>query len=76
MKAPPFTTFRPEFAEGPRHVKIPSHPASAFQQMARTKQIVHFADLRAEPQYIGGDPAAVALADRAGARASACGPRC
>ena len=36
--------------------------------VARTKQIAHIGDIRTQPPYLEGDPAAVGLADVAGAR--------
>jgi GAF domain-containing protein len=44
------------------------HPKSGLGHVARTKQIAHIQDMRTEPPYREGDPAAVALADLAGAR--------
>ena len=44
------------------------HPESGLAQVARTKQIAHIDDIRTQPPYREGDPAAVALADLAGAR--------
>src|SRR5258708_34144617 len=47
---------------------IRPHPESGLGYVARTKQIAHIDDLRTQPPYREGDPAAIALADLAGAR--------
>jgi hypothetical protein len=44
------------------------HPKSGLAHVARTNQITHTEDLRAQPPYLEGDPAVVAIADVAGAR--------
>src|SRR6202165_2908798 len=44
------------------------HPKSGLGQVIRTNQVTHIADLRTSPAYLEGDPAAVALAEVAGAR--------
>ena len=47
---------------------IRPHAESGLAYVARTKQIAHIGDIRAQPPYLEGDPAAVGLADVAGAR--------
>jgi GAF domain-containing protein len=44
------------------------HPESGLAYVARTKQIAHIDDLRTRLPYLEGSPAAVTLADVAGAR--------
>jgi signal transduction histidine kinase len=44
------------------------HPQSALGTVARTRQVVHIADIRDLPAYREGDPSVTAIADRAGAR--------
>jgi GAF domain-containing protein len=44
------------------------HPESGLAHVARTKQVAHINDIRAEPPYLEGNPIVVALADFAGAR--------
>jgi GAF domain-containing protein len=44
------------------------HPKSGLAHVAATKQIAHINDLRAEPPYLEGNPAVVAIVDLAGAR--------
>jgi hypothetical protein len=43
-------------------------PGSALAQVVRTRQTVHIDDFRTQPPYLAGNPHAVALADRGGAR--------
>ena len=47
---------------------IRPHAESGLAYVARTKQIAHIDDIRTQPPYLEGDPAAVGLADVAGAR--------
>ena len=47
---------------------IRPHAESGLAYVARTKQIAHIGDIRTQPPYLEGDPAAVGLADVAGAR--------
>jgi two-component system NtrC family sensor kinase len=47
---------------------IHPHAESGLAYVARTKQIAHIGDIRTQPPYLEGDPAAVGLADVAGAR--------
>ena len=47
---------------------IRPHAESGLAYVARTKQIAHIDDIRTQPPYREGDPAAVGLADVAGAR--------
>ncbi len=44
------------------------HPKGGLGQVIRTKQVAHITDLRANPAYLEGDPAIVALSNLAGAR--------
>jgi two-component system, NtrC family, sensor kinase len=44
------------------------HPESGIGQVIRTKQVAQIADLRANPAYLEGDAAVVAMSDLAGAR--------
>ena len=59
----------PAWAEARRQNPVihPS-PGSGLARLTQTKQVVHIADIKAEPAYISGDPVRVALADLAGAR--------
>ena len=56
----------PAFADAPRTFQF--HPQSAPRIAVRTKQVVHIEDIRTRVAYLERDPAAVALADLAGAR--------
>jgi GAF domain-containing protein len=47
---------------------IRPHAESGLAYVARTKQMAHIDDIRTQPPYLEGDPAAVGLADVAGAR--------
>src|SRR5262245_57688076 len=47
---------------------IHPHPHSGLAHVARTKQIAHIEDIKAQKPYLDGDPAVVKLADGAGAR--------
>src|SRR5947209_14146097 len=47
---------------------ISPHPKSGLAIVARTLQAVQIEDLRAQPPYLEGHPAVVALSDGAGAR--------
>jgi two-component system, NtrC family, sensor kinase len=49
-------------------------PDTGLGRVAKTKQVVHFDDIRATPSYRAGDPVRVALADLAGARTYLCVP--
>jgi len=44
------------------------HPQSGLGTVARTRQVVHVADIRILPAYLEGDPSVVAISDLAGAR--------
>ena len=46
----------------------PSASKSGLGTLARTRQVVHIEDVRAQAPYLEGNPAVVALADLAGAR--------
>jgi GAF domain-containing protein len=43
-------------------------PGTGLGRVARTKQVVHVADLRAEQAYVERDPMRIALVEKAGAR--------
>jgi GAF domain-containing protein len=47
---------------------IHPHPDSGLAHVARTRQIAHIEDIKAQKPYLDGDPAVVKLADGAGAR--------
>jgi GAF domain-containing protein len=47
---------------------IRPHPESGLAYVAKTKKLAHIDDIRMQPPYLIGDPAAVGLADVAGAR--------
>jgi PAS domain S-box-containing protein len=47
---------------------IRPHPKSGLAGVARTKEVLHIADLRTEPPYQERDPTVVAMVDVAGAR--------
>src|SRR5204863_8385890 len=47
---------------------IRPHPKSGLAIVARTLQAVQIEDLRSQPPYLEGHPAAVAISDLAGAR--------
>ena len=51
-----------------REPVIRASPQSAIGRVAATKQLVHIVDYAADPAYKQGDPAAVNLVERAGAR--------
>jgi GAF domain-containing protein len=50
------------------HKPIRPHPKSGLGAIVRTKLAIQIEDLRAQPPYLEGDPAVVALSDLAGAR--------
>ena len=56
------------YAAEQMHKPIRPHPKSGLGTLARTRQVVHIEDVRAEAPYLEGNPAVVALADLAGAR--------
>ena len=58
-----------EFEPGETIVALGDHPDVPLARLAKTKDVVHVADLTAEPAYINGsDRRLVALVDSAGAR--------
>ena len=57
-----------EYAERGLGEVIRPHQESGLAYVARTKQIAHIDDIRTRRPYLEGDPAAVGLADVAGAR--------
>jgi signal transduction histidine kinase len=58
---PPFSALR-------ERELISPHPESGLAAVVRTHRVVQFDDLRNSPAYLAGAPAAVAIADLAGAR--------
>ena len=59
----------PALAEYRRHEPVISAgPQSAIGRVAATKQLVHIVDYAEDPAYKQGDPAAVNMVERAGAR--------
>jgi GAF domain-containing protein len=59
----------PAFAdERTRQPVVRPAAGTGMRRVAETKQVVHIADLTAEPSYLQRDPMAVNMADRAGAR--------
>ncbi len=48
-----------------------SHP---LVRVLDSKEVIHFADMRTDPSYIGGNPRVVALVDLVGARTGLCVP--
>src|SRR5215831_10314234 len=63
-----FYNVPPAFAEAGRGKSMRPHPRSGHAEVVRTKQVVHIEDLKTQPPYLEGDPAATALADLGGAR--------
>ena len=57
----------PAFAEHSAEAFRP-HPKSGLAMATRNRQAVQIEDLRTQPPYLEGDPAVVAISDRAGAR--------
>lgn len=58
----------PEFAEMQLNKPFTPHPKSALGTVAATHRPVHINDIRAEPPYLEGHPAVLALSNLAGAR--------
>ena len=59
----------PEFAEARRREPVVrAHPQSPMARAARTKQMVHIADVAVEPAYVEGNRAMVDLVELGGAR--------
>ena len=56
----------PAFAETPQ--KFRPHPKSGVAMATRNRQAFQVEDIRTQPPYLEGDPAVVAISDRAGAR--------
>jgi GAF domain-containing protein len=56
------------FVEGRRRAPYFPGPNNAFGRMARTKSVIHVADLIAEQAYIDGDPGVVTAAKLGGVR--------
>ena len=56
----------PAFAETPQ--KFRPHPKSGVATATRNRQAFQVEDIRTQPPYLEGDPAVVAISDRAGAR--------
>ena len=63
------TTFRRPIANfGEQHEPIRANPNTGLGRIARTRQVVHIPDLKAEPAYTEREPLRVATVDGAGAR--------
>jgi GAF domain-containing protein len=58
----------PAFTASRHQTLINPHPQSALATVIRTHQVVHIDDVRNSPAYLAGAPAAVEIADLAGAR--------
>jgi GAF domain-containing protein len=58
----------PDAFAAQRLLPIRPHPKSGLGTVARTLQTVQIEDLRTQPPYLEGDPAAVSMSDVAGAR--------
>jgi signal transduction histidine kinase len=58
----------PAFAASRQQRLIRPHSQSGLAAVARTHQVAHIADVRNSPAYLAGAPAAVEIADVAGAR--------
>src|SRR6266446_8628435 len=58
----------PAYAEALGTRTFRPHPEGGLGQVIRTKQVAHIADVRANPAYLEGNPAIVALSDLGGAR--------
>src|SRR6516162_890368 len=59
----------PEYAEMRlRMGRWRPHPGSATAQVVRTKELIHFDDLRTSPAYLEGDSSTRAIVDTGGAR--------
>jgi signal transduction histidine kinase len=58
----------PAFAAWRQQVLIRPHPKSGLAAVARTHEVAHIHDVRSSPAYLAGAPAAVEIADVAGAR--------
>ncbi|MBR1286618.1 GAF domain-containing protein [Bradyrhizobium sp. AUGA SZCCT0177] len=56
----------PAFAETPQ--KFRPHPKSGVVTATRNREAFQVEDIRTQPPYLEGDPAVVAISDRAGAR--------
>jgi signal transduction histidine kinase len=58
----------PAFAASRQQMLIRPHPQSGLAAVARTHQVMHIHDVRCSPAYLAGAPAAMEIADVAGAR--------
>src|SRR5262245_10870620 len=58
----------PAFAEAQGRDLIRPHPKSGLAEVARSKQVVHIDDLRAQPPYLEGDLSVRTISDLGGAR--------
>src|SRR6266567_5574008 len=58
----------PAYAEALGTRTFRPHPEGGLGQVIRTKRVAHIADVRANPAYLEGNPAIVALSDLGGAR--------
>jgi GAF domain-containing protein len=63
-----FYNVPPAFAEAARGKSMRPHPRTGHAEVVRTKQVAHIEDLKTQPPYLEGDPAATTLADLGGAR--------
>src|SRR4030081_2228146 len=61
-------TAPPPFAASRQQRLIRPHPESGLAAVIRTHQVVHIKDVRSSAPYLAGAPAAVEIADVAGAR--------
>ena len=58
----------PAFSASRQGTLIHPHPESGLAAVVRTHQVAHILDIRNSPSYLAGAPAAVEIADVAGAR--------
>ena len=58
----------PAFSASRQQTMINPHPQSGLAAVVRTHQVAHILDVRESPAYLAGAPAAVEIADVAGAR--------
>src|SRR5262249_27898303 len=55
-------------------LNLSQNPGIPIDRVLQTKQVVHVADLRADPSYLSGNPGVVALVNTGGARTFTCVP--
>jgi GAF domain-containing protein len=58
----------PAFTASRQQTLVNPHPQSGLATVVRTRQVLHIDDVRNSPAYLAGAPAAVEIADVAGAR--------